>query len=114
MHVHVTPGALRLSLFDPEGKRALGEPTSIGMELLERTIGHVAHDHDPTTRVAVGNPAERLSTFATSLGAEMVVVGSRRRRVSGVPARTRPHGHCRAGARITSRRRAPRRGLTAL
>ena len=54
---------------------------SIGMELLERTIGPVAHGHDSIIRVAMGKPAERLSIFAASLGAEMVVVGSRRRHV---------------------------------
>lgn len=79
--VHVTPGALRLSLWDRERKHALGESMSIGMELLERTIGRVPHGHDSIIRVAIGKPAERLSIFATSLGAGMVVVGSRRGRV---------------------------------
>ncbi len=79
--VHVTPGALRLSLWDRERKHALGESMSIGMELLERTIGRVAHGRDSIIRVAMGKPAERLSIFAASLGAEMVVVGSRRRRL---------------------------------
>lgn len=78
--VHVTPGALRLSLWDREHKHALGESMSIDMELLERTIGRVAHGHDSIIRVAMGTAAERLSSFAASLGAEMVVVGSRRRR----------------------------------
>jgi nucleotide-binding universal stress UspA family protein len=77
--VHAASDVLHLSLLARD-RNALGRAVS-GAELVERTIGRVTRGHDSMMGVAVGQPAERLSKFAAALGAEMVVVASRRPRL---------------------------------
>lgn len=79
LFVHVAPDDRRRTVSDPERKRRLGESVSLGIELLERAVPRAARRQGAVTRVAVGDPAAQLAAVAASTGAEIVVVGSRRR-----------------------------------